>query len=155
MKNARIPRPRITIGECMLFGLAILIAAVAVWLSINRPVQPPPSFTQFWMLPSNQANNSCAVSLGIESFESTYVMYHVVMTVNGTQVNTWSSIALAPQGNWVQSVPVKLAPAGTMYIETKLYRADKLKTAYREVHLTMHSVRESKNGQVKECTTGA
>ena len=135
----------------MLFGLAILIAAMAVWISIYRPVQPQPNFTQFWMLPANQPNNSCAVSIGIQSFESTSVMYRVVMTVNGIPVNAWSSISLAPQGNWVQSVPVKPDPTATISIDTKLYQADKLQTAYREAHLTMHGVK----GQAQECTSGA
>jgi uncharacterized membrane protein len=155
VKIASTPRLHITIGEYMLFGLAILVVVAAVWDSMNRPVeQPQPSFTQLWMLPSNQMNNSCVVSIGIESFESTSVTYRVVMTVNEAQVNTWSSISLAPQGKWGQLVSIRPGITDTMYIETQLYRADKPKAVYRDVHLTMNSVRATKNGQIKECTTG-
>src|SRR6266568_6519824 len=73
----RVSRPRITIYDCILFGLAILIATAAVWFSIIRPLEPQPSFTQFWMLPADQANKSCAVSIGVQNFESDSVTYRV------------------------------------------------------------------------------
>src|SRR6266849_6745686 len=47
-KVARIPRRHITIYECILVGLAILLATAAVWASIIRPLEEAqPSFTQF------------------------------------------------------------------------------------------------------------
>ena len=154
VKVARAPRPRITIYDCILFGLAILVAAAAIWLSIIRPLEPQPSFTQFWMLPSKQADNSCAVSIGVQSFELTSVMYRVVMTVGGSQTNTWSSIVLAPQEEWSRSVPVKPGAASSLYIEAQLYRADTPGTAYRNVHLIFHISKGSKNGQVQQqCST--
>src|SRR5205814_2263111 len=55
--------------EYALLGLAPGVVILALWLSIIRPPQPQPSFTQFWMLPSTQANNSCAVLIGVHSFE--------------------------------------------------------------------------------------
>ncbi len=138
VKVARIPRFRITISECLLLGLAILVAVLAVWFSANIPPQPQPSFTQFWMLPSKQANNSCIVSIGVQSFETTSVSYRVVVTVDGAQADTWPSIVLAPQEKWVQSVPVTPDTASTMSIEAQLYRADKPNIAYRNVHLIFH-----------------
>ena len=148
----RVSRPRITIYDCILFGLAILVATAAIWFSIIRPLEPQPSFTQFWMLPANQANKSCAVSIGIQSFESDSVTYRVVMTIDGVQEGTWSSIVLAPQGKWIRSVPVTPGTASSIYIAAKLYRADKPGTVYRNVHLTFHI---SKNGPIQQqCTLG-
>src|SRR5690242_6082719 len=40
-------RPRITIYEYLLFGLAILVATTAVWFSVIRPAVTQSNFTQF------------------------------------------------------------------------------------------------------------
>ncbi len=156
VKVAKAPKLRITIYEYMLFGLAILVATGAVWLSIIRPLEPQPSFTQFWILPASQADKNCAVSIGVQSFEATSVTYSVVMTVNDIPTNTWSSIVLVPQKEWVRSVPVTPRSASSMSIEAQLYRADKPGTVYRNVHLTFHISVRSKNGQVQQqCTLGS
>ncbi len=152
-KSGRIPVPRITIYECILFGLAILVATVAVWFSVIRPSATQASFTQFWMLPSTQANTSCTVLIGLQSYESTPVTYRIVVTINGTQVNSWSSVVLAPQEKWNQSISINPEAAASIYIEAQLYRADKPNSTYRDVHLTMHSAREGKNGQKQQCAT--
>ncbi len=68
---ARVSRPRVTIYDCILFGLAISVATTVIWFSMIRPLEPQSSFTQLWMLPSVQAEDSCAVRLGVRSFEST------------------------------------------------------------------------------------
>jgi uncharacterized membrane protein len=154
VKVAKIPRPAVTMYDYILFGLAILVATAAIWASIIRPLEPQPSFTQFWMLPANQANKSCVVSIGVRSFEATTATYRIVMTINGSQVNTWSSIALAPQGEWNQSVSIKPGATANIYVEARLYRADKPETVYRNVHLTLHSLKGSKNGQKQQCSTG-
>ena len=153
VKSVRLPEPHITINQSILFGLAILVATAAVWLSLIRLPATQADFTQFWMLPSTHANNSCAVLIGVQSNESTPVTYRIVVKINGTQVNSWSSVALAPQEKWEQSVSIKPETATSLYIEAQLYRVDKPDSAYRDVHLTMHSVRESRNGQEQQCTT--
>ncbi len=99
----RVSRPRVTIYDCILFGLAILIATAAIWFSIIRPLQPQPSFTQFWMLPSNQTANSCAVRIGVQNQESTTIEYRVVVIMNGAILHTWLSVVLAPRQNGINS----------------------------------------------------
>src|SRR5258708_11592528 len=68
---AKAPTPRITLRDWVLLGFAVVVTSLAIGASIIRPLQPQPSFTQFWMLPANQANKSCAVSIGIRNFEAT------------------------------------------------------------------------------------
>ncbi len=153
VKGARIPKPRITMYECILLGLAILVATVAIWSSIIRPLEEPqPSFTQFWMLPAK--NTSCAVLIGVHSFESTSVTYRVVMTINGAQATIWPSVVLAPQAEWNRSVSIKPGATDNIYIEARLYRADKPEAVYRNVHLTLHSLEGSNNGQTQQCSIG-
>ena len=153
VQAASVPRLRITIFDAILVGLVILIATTAIWTAITRPLEPQPSFTQFWMLPANQANKGCDVSIGVQSFELTPLTYHVVVSVNGTQIGSWSSIALAPQKEWVQSVSVIPGLSDSMFIEAQLYRVDKPDTVYRNVHLTFYIAASSKNGQAQhQCT---
>ncbi len=147
VKVAGIPRPSISIYKYFLFGLAILVATIAIWLSIIRPPDPQPSFTQFWMFPAK--NNSCEILIGIHSFEATSVTYRIVVTSNGTKLTTWSSIVLVPQQEWNQSVSIKSEAASSMYIEARLYRADKPETIYREVHITLNSLGGSKDRKMQ------
>ncbi|HYT45994.1 MAG TPA: DUF1616 domain-containing protein [Methylomirabilota bacterium] len=153
MKVARIPRPRLTIYECLLFGLAILVAAAAVWFSVIRPPATQADFTQFWMLPSNETANSCAVRIGVQNHESTTVEYRVVVTVNGSVLGIWSSVVLAPQAEWDQFVSLPLRTANTTHIEGQLYQSNKPATVYRKVDLTLHFLSNSKDGKVLQCGT--
>src|SRR5256714_80132 len=75
---------RIPLKEYALLGSALVVVALALWLSIIRPPQPQPAFTQFWMLSSSQANNSCAVLIGVHSFERAPTTYRIQVTSNGT-----------------------------------------------------------------------
>ena len=147
-------RLRFTIRECMLFGLAIAVVILAVRYSAEGAVQQPhPDFTQLWLLSSNQPNNSCAVQLGIRSFEAAPVRYFVTVTMNGTQVNPKSFISLAPGQEWEKSVPIALKIINGVRIEARLYRLDKPKTVYRTVSLTLfiHNLEQSNEGRVQRC----
>lgn len=152
IRVARVSRLHVTMRDGILFALAVVVTAIAVWSSIIRPFDPQPSFTQFRMMPAK--NSSCVVSIGVQSFESTPVTYSIIMTVNGTKEDTWSSIALEPQQEWSQSVLVKPDGTSKLYVEAQLYRMDRLGTVYRNVHLTFQVSPESKKGQfLQQCTT--
>ena len=123
-----------------LLGSALVVVILALWLAINRPPQPQPSFTQFWMLPSTQANKSCAVHIGVQNFEVTPVTYRIQVTRDGTQVASWPSITLVPQQEWdrLESISPGVA-SGDAVVDAQLYRLDQPGTVYREVHVTLHS----------------
>ena len=139
--------------EYILFGLAILIAAIAVWSSTVRPLaKSPSSFTQLWMLPAN--NKSCGVRIGVQSFESAPVTYRMVVMANSAQVAAWSSVMLAPGTDWSQSVSINPGAAHDVYVEALLYRADQPQSLYRTVHLTLHSLKGSNNEPAQQCSMG-
>jgi uncharacterized membrane protein len=126
--------------EYALLGSALVVVILALWLSIIRPPQPQPSFTQFWMLPSTQANKSCAVLIGVHNFEATPETYRIQVTRNGTQVASWPSIMLAPRQEWNRLVPISPGAArGDVVVNAQLYRLDQPGSIYREVHVTLHS----------------
>jgi uncharacterized membrane protein len=141
-RGARVYRAQplkfpVSIYACFLLGLATIVAVLAVQYSaINLAQQPHPGFTQLWMLPSVRSGKSCAVRLGVRSFESTSVTYRIVLTVNKVQVMTWPSVVLAPQEQWDQSVPIASGTTGSVYVEVRLYKLDKPEIVYREVHVT-------------------
>jgi uncharacterized membrane protein len=133
-------RFRISFYEYMLFLLAIIIVTSSVWYSLinaQQQQQQQSTFTQFWMVPLMQAHNSCAVLIGMQSFEATSVKYDIVVTANGTEVSSWFAVALAPQNQWYQSIAIQPGNTNTVYIEAKLYRMDKPGVVYRDVHVTL------------------
>lgn len=149
-RAATTSKVRITLQDYVLFGLALLVVISAVWVSIIRPLQPQPSFTQFWMVPANQSTKTCTVSIGVQSFETISETYQIVMIVNNIKTNTWSSIVLSPQQKWVQLVPVISGVANNLNIEARLYRISNPGRAYRDVHLTFYISSINNNGLLRQ-----
>jgi uncharacterized membrane protein len=147
-------RLRVTTSDAILFGLAILVATGAIWSAVIRPLEPQPSFTQFWMLPANSGSKICAVSIGVRNFEVTPVTYHVTLIVNGLEASAWSPITLAPESAWVRSAPLTPQSANSVSVEAQLYREDEPGILYRDVHLTFYSIAAGRgNGQTQQqCT---
>ena len=149
VKVEKISGPRITIRECIQFGLAILVAIASVLLSVIRPSATEASFTQFSMQPTNQTNNSCAVRIGVKSFEATTVTYRITVAVNDVQVNTWPTVILVPQHEWDQLVALPATSINSLYVEAKLYKLDQPEAVYREVHVTLNSLGGSKDRKIQ------
>lgn len=140
--KVQLPRQHFTIFGSALFGLATIVIILAVLYSANGAAQQRyPGFTQVWMLPVTENGGSCAARLGVHSFESTSVTYRIVVTMNGAEVSTWTSVTLEPQGEWDRLVPIIPKAVGDAYVEALLYRLDKPETVYREVHFTFHNCR--------------
>jgi uncharacterized membrane protein len=140
LNRIRPLRFHFTISGYILFGVAIAVTVLSVlYAAIGAAQQPQPGFTQLWMLPAVQTGKSCAVRLGMRSFESTPVTYRITMAVNGTQVTPWPSIVLAPQEEWDRLVPITPRAANDIAVEAQLYQLNKPEAVYREVHLTLYS----------------
>jgi uncharacterized membrane protein len=147
-------RLHFTIQECILFGLSTVIMIISVIYSVEGVVQQPhPGFTQLWLLPSNQPNNSCVVQLGVHSFERTSIKYFVAVSMNGTQINPKSFISLAPGQEWEKSVPIALKIGNGVLIQARLYRLDRPNTVYRtaSLALSIHNLGQSNKGRTRRC----
>ncbi len=143
---------RFTFYPYIVFGLAITLTLFAILYStMSAEQQKYPGFTQLWMLPVVQSGKGCAVRLGIDSFESTSATYRVTVTMEGVQVSAWSSIVLAPHSSWVQLLPITPKSDGNIYVEARLYQADKPETVYRKVNVTFPNTEESNHGKVQLC----
>jgi hypothetical protein len=87
MNGARPVRFRFTIYPWILFGLATVVAILAVeYSAIGAEQQPRLGLIQLWMLPAVQPGKSCAVRLGVRSFESASVTYRITMTAIGLSI---------------------------------------------------------------------
>ena len=129
----------IPLKEYALLGSALVVVALSLWLAIIRPPQSQAGFTQFWMLSSTQANNSCTVLIGVHSFESAPTIYRVQVMSDGTQLALWPSIMLTTQQEWDRVLPVSPAVGGSTVVDAQLYRLDQPGVIYREVHVTLRS----------------
>ena len=139
MNGARPVRFRLTFYPWILFGAATVVAILAVVYSvIGATQQPYPGFTQLWMLPAVQPGKSCAVRLGVRSFETTPVKYRLTMVTNGDQGTTWPSVVLAPQEEWDQLVPIIPKTTENVHVEAQLYQLDKPQAVYRKVNVTLY-----------------
>jgi len=147
----QLPKFRFRKHEYILIGLSLIVTILSLrYSAISVAQQPHPGFTQLWILPSTQTDNTCAIELGVHSFETTPVKYRITMTANSVQVNIWSSVDLAPQEEWNRLVPVSPISANNVNVEVRLYKSDKPEIIYREVHMTLNVLRES-TGQILKC----
>jgi uncharacterized membrane protein len=136
--------------ECILVGLSILLVILSLQYAVVQKAQPHTGFTQLWILPSTRVDNSCAIRLGVRSFEVNPVTYRVTMNLNNVQVKTWQSLTLASQQEWDQSVLIhpKFVNAA-IHVEIMLYRVNEPKTVYREVHMTLNPTKVKNKGTIQ------
>ena len=135
--GARGWRLGLSIYVGILFVLAIVIIIQSLLYSIiGAAQQPRAGFTQLWLLPPVQTGKSCALRLGVRSFELTSTTYRITATMNRAQTAAWPSVVLAHEQEWDQLIPITAGASGTVSIEVRLYRSDKPDSVYQEVNST-------------------
>ena len=140
VSGARPLRGRFGIYPGILFGLAIVVAILSVaYAAFGATHQQYPGFTQLWILPEISTGKSCAVRLGVRSFESTSERYRLTMTANGDSIEAWPALTLGPQQEWFHLVPITPGIAKNIIVKAQLYRLDKPEAVYRTVNLTLYS----------------
>jgi uncharacterized membrane protein len=137
-----------SISAFVLFEVATIVTILAILYSaVGVAQQRQPGFTQLWIQPTVQSGSRCAIRIGVNSFESTLVTYRIIMTMNSTQIATWSSVALVPREQWEQIEPVNSGTSSNTFVEVRLYRLDKPLTMYQKVDLTLNNLGKGKGGQ--------
>jgi uncharacterized membrane protein len=159
LRRQRAPQPaeqrvqpqriRVPFATFILFGMAALVIGLSVLYSVvGAEQQPHPGFTNLWIVPATQGSNTCAVSIGIQSFELAPTSYRVVVTGNKDQLANWTPISLVPEQQWVQLEPISVGNNTSMVILVQLYRLDKPAVVYRHTDLTLYV---SSKGTSKQC----
>lgn len=141
---------RLSVYDGILLLLALLVMVGAVWYAVIRPLPSQFSASQFWMLPSSDAANSCAVNLGVRNLESTTIRYNVTITVNGT-LQTLPSVTLAPQQEWKQLVPITTGASNSMRVEGQVYQSNQPANTYKKATLTLQLLSGGTNGKAPRC----
>jgi uncharacterized membrane protein len=143
-----------SISAFILFGVATIVTILAVLYSaVGVAQQRQPGFTQLWIQPADLSGSSCAVRIGVSSFESTPVTYRITMTMNSTQIVIWPSVSLVPREQWEKIEPVIPGTRSDTFVEVRLYRLDKTQAAYQKVDLTLHSLGKVISGAMQQCST--
>ncbi len=130
---------RLKFSGFILLELALVIIIVSLHNSaMSITNQPHPGFTQFWLLPSKEVNNTWQLKLGVHSNELAPVTYNLIMSVNHTPLKSWPSITLDPEQEWDQSVSLSAADSNSTYVQAQLYYSNNTGIIHRELHSTLY-----------------
>lgn len=144
-------RFRVQISAIVLFSMAILVVVLSLAYSIiGAEQQSHPGFTNLWVVPVTQAGNTCAVGVGMQSFELASAKYRVVITANKAPLAHWDVITLTPKQQWTQIEAVPVGTNTSLIVLVQIYRLDQPQTVYRHVDLTFHVAPTT--GTVKQCS---
>ncbi len=148
-QQLKIRWPRVY--EYILFCLALGGMIFALWYASEGVVQQPhPGFTQFWMLPAG--GGSCAINLGIHSFEAGSVAYSLSVTANGVLISTQGPSVLKVGAQVERTIALSQALGGdTIDVRAQLYRLDEPGEVYRAVNIILH--RSSGSGNIGQCSS--
>ena len=130
---------------------ALVLVLSVVYSAIGAEGQSHPGFTNLWIVPATEAGNTCAVSVGMQSFELAPATYRVVITTNKIQTASWPLVALSPTQAWAELEPIPLGTSTSLLVLVNVYRLDQPQAVYRHVDLTLH-VAVTKGIAVKQCS---
>jgi len=120
----RAPVLRLGIGSSFLLAAAALIVVGTVYLArLSTNSRTAVGFTQVWMLPAGDVP-ATTVRLGVSSHEQAETQYILRLDVDGSPLQTWSSIVLAPGQTWEATAAIPADDGTPMVAEARLYRAD-------------------------------
>ncbi|HTK08031.1 MAG TPA: hypothetical protein VL485_12735 [Ktedonobacteraceae bacterium] len=122
-----------------LFCALILVVVSLTYTTVGTQQQPTATYTQLWMVPTQEHHQQWQMNLGLQNEESASLQYRLVLSVNGTVTKTWPTISLAPHHAWQQQVSLAQPASNNAYVELRLYRSGQLNSVYREVHATLKS----------------
>lgn len=121
--------------QWLLFGLAVVVVGLALHVARTGAIeQPSPGFTQLWLLPSTDGNQS-TVRLGIANMEGEAVTYSLRVREGNAVIAEWPALALSSGGTWETVVQLPNPQGGSEPVEALLYRANAPDTVYRRVVL--------------------
>jgi uncharacterized membrane protein len=137
---------RLKFSGSIVLGLALLVMIASLsYSAMSITNQPRPGFTQFWLLPSKQANNTWQLKLGVHNDELAPVTYNILMSVNHTPFKNWPSVTLNPEQEWNQSVSLSAVDNNSTYVQAQLYYSNKTGIIHRELHSTLYSQNEPRS----------
>ena len=132
-------RARLSMGQSVLFGLAIAVIAGAVLLARGEAaLRPAPDVVQLWMLPGN-TGEAPTLRIGLNSLGLAAGDFRLQIERGGYIIHEWPSLSIVPGQRWEQTLSLQGRQPGNGPFEARLYRAEEPNVVYRRVGLWIDS----------------
>jgi hypothetical protein len=126
----RIPPP--TMPQSVLLVIAMVVAGGAFLIANTGATMFEPEITQLWMLPV-EGQPAGAMRIGVTSSSQESAHFRLVVEANGTPIQEWPQIVIAPRGAWQEQITISEHQTSPAEIEALLYRANDPTHVYRRV----------------------
>jgi uncharacterized membrane protein len=125
--------PRLSLFQGTLVWLALVVVMVAVGVArVPSPSDGIAGYTLLWIVPANRAPGE-SLRFGITSKELTTTAYRLELRLDGQLARAWSSIPLAPNQDWMETMALSSEAAPPETAELLLYRVTAPNEVYRHV----------------------
>jgi hypothetical protein len=137
--NPSRPAYGLSLGQGLLFGLALLVVAGAVGLARAEAGQRPAAdVLQLWMLPDTDGDGP-AVRVGLTSVGPAVGTYRLQLMRGGYRIHEWPAITLGPGERWEATLSLAGRQPGAGAFEARLSRVDDPHTTIRQVSRWLES----------------
>ncbi len=128
-------RLRLSIGQGLLFGLAIMVIAGALLLARSEAaLRPAPDVIQLWMLPVDDTAPP-RLRVGVNSVGLAAGDFRLQIERGGYIIHDWPSLSITAGQRWEETLTIQGRQPGSGPFEARLYRAEEPDTVYRRVAL--------------------
>lgn len=126
---ARRPRIGLSLGQSVLFGLAIALVAGAVLLARSEAaLRPAPDVIQLWMLPGDEA---ATMRVGVNSVGAAAGTFRLQIERGGYIIREWPSLTITAGQRWEETLALQGRQLGSGPVEARLYRSEEPYVVYR------------------------
>ena len=133
------PRLGLSVGQTVLFGLAIALAASAMLLARGEAaLRPAPDVIQLWMLPGDKA---ATVRVGVNSVGPAEGNFRLQIQRGGYVIREWQSLTITAGQRWEEIVTLDGQQPGNGAFEAHLYRSEEPGVVYRRAALWLNASR--------------
>jgi hypothetical protein len=128
-------RLRLSIGQSLLFGLAIMVIAGALLLARSEAaLRPAPDVIQLWMLPVD-GTAPPRLRVGVNSVGLAAGDFRLQVERGGYIIHDWPSLSITAGQRWEETLTIQGRHLGSGPFEARLYRAEEPDMVYRRVAL--------------------
>lgn len=125
----------LSLGQGLLFGLALLVVVGAVGLARAEAQQRPAAdVLQLWMLPDTR-DDVAAVRVGVTSVGPAAGVFRLQVMRGGHLIHEWPTVTITPGAHWEEHLSLAGRQPGQGAFEARLSRADEPHTVVRQVTL--------------------
>jgi hypothetical protein len=133
--DAPAPAYGLSLGQGLLFGLAIVVVIGAVGLAQAEAQQRPAAdVLQLWMLPDDDASGP-ALRIGVNTVGPAAGTFRLQLMRDGYRIHEWPAITLGPDERWEDRLSLARQQPGAGAFEARLSRVDDPHTTIRQVSI--------------------